>query len=403
MKATRINVQNPETRENGITAAVSAIQQQKNIVIPTDTVYGIAADAFSPDAVAGLLAAKGRSRTMPPPVLIFDKLVMPSLAENVSGEVNQLAEKFWPGALTLILYSQPSLQWDLGETKGTVALRVPDDEITRELLKNTGPLAVSSANKTGRPAATDADEAMTQLGEDVELIVDGGIRPVGRGADVASETVQPSTIIDCTSDRLVVVREGAISIDELREVVPSIVTRAELEAEEKQSRLASVEGSAFDSNVAESSDDDDEESLEAGPHASTAEPGTVNEALMANSTGWMKVDQRRVAEAKRPSAPATSEMTTPPLSVASAYALVHGGLKDDTAEFADESADEQNVVQLNPEESSRATQTPEAELPAAVRAEETDTATTYQPQTAFNSVSGSDQQSKAPWTQSEES
>lgn len=378
MKATRINVENAETRENQITAAVSAIQQQKTIVIPTDTVYGIAADAFSPEAVANLLAAKGRSRTMPPPVLIFDQLVMQSLAENVSNDVVALAKEFWPGALTLILYAQPSLQWDLGETKGTVALRVPDDEITRDLLKATGPLAVSSANKTGRPAATTADEAMTQLGEDVEIILDGGIRPVGRGEDVASESVKPSTIIDCTSDRFVVVREGAIALEDLRRVVPSIMTRAELEAEEKQSRLETVEGSALNSAPVEAEVDNS-----AGPRASIAAPGTVNETLMAQSSGWMKVDQLRVPEAQRPTAPRKSEVTTAPYSVADAYALVHGGIKDETTQFSETEESVQESEQTHPTE------------PASVRAD-TDEASKIAPQTAFNSVTA-DSKDSAPW------
>lgn len=381
MKATRINVEKAETRESGMTAAVSALQQKKNIVIPTDTVYGIAADAFSPEAVEGLLGAKGRSRMMPPPVLIFDQLVMQSLAEGVSSDVTALAEKFWPGALTLILYAQPSLQWDLGETQGTVALRVPDDEVTLELLRATGPLAVSSANKTGMVAATTADEAMSQLGERVELILDGGPRPVGRGEQVASESVLPSTIVDCTSDRFVVVREGAISVSELRKVVPSIVTRAELEAEEKKSELTPVEGSALDqesSQAPEPADEPIDTSLPEGPRAQAAEPGSMNEKLLL-SNGWMKVDQLRVSTAHAPSAPVRTEIDTPPLAVADAYALVHGGIKDETAQF---SQDAENPDQGAPAEDGNSLNLPEG--PAAVRAEVSD-------------------EKVAPWTKTEES
>lgn len=340
MKATHYNLEDAATRAQGIDAAVEAIAQKKTIVIPTDTVYGIAADAFSAEAVSDLLAAKGRTRTMPPPVLIFDRAVLPGLADGVSEEVNQLAEAFWPGALTLILYSQPSLQWDLGETKGTVALRVPNDPVAIDLLRSTGPLAVSSANKTGRPAATTAAEAAAQLGEDVELILDGGQRPLDSAR--TGEEVLPSTIIDCTSDRFVVVREGAIPVERLREVVPSIVTKAELEAQEKASRLTPLEETALVVPAPASDADFETEDLEPVAEldrkAPAAAAGSLESQLLAASA-QTAVDQRRSATAKRPEAPASVELTTPPLAVAEAYALVYGAVKDETAGFAPKDAD----------------------------------------------------------------
>ncbi|WP_334123524.1 L-threonylcarbamoyladenylate synthase, partial [Glutamicibacter sp.] len=123
----------------------------------------------------------------------------------------------WPGGLTLILQAQPSLTWDLGETRGTVGLRVPNDDTALELLRETGPLAVSSANRSGQPAALDVDSAMEQLGESVDVYLDGG----SRGEDPTQ--VLPSTIIDCTGEHLKVVRAGAISIEELRVVVPEVL------------------------------------------------------------------------------------------------------------------------------------------------------------------------------------
>ncbi|WP_421082875.1 L-threonylcarbamoyladenylate synthase [Rothia nasimurium] len=242
MKATIVKTTDVASISDAVVPAIEAVGDGKTIVIPTDTVYGIAADAFSVKGVEALLAAKGRTRQMPPPVLIYDKSVLAGLADGVSEDARALADAFWPGALTLIFYAQPSLNWDLGDTQGTVALRVPDDQVAIELLMSLGPLAVSSANKTGRPAATTADEAAAQLGNDVEVIVDAGPRPLNRPEDFVAVDAQPSTIVDCTSDRLIVVREGAIPVENLRAVVPSVMTRAEYEAQEKaqQEALAAV-------------------------------------------------------------------------------------------------------------------------------------------------------------------
>ena len=204
-------------RYEGLQHAQRAIRENKCVVLPTDTVYGIAADAFSPQAVTMLLVSKGRGRQMPPPVLIPRLNAMDGLATDVPAEARKLAEEFWPGGLTLILHAQPSLEWDLGETKGTVALRIPADELARDLLNLTGPLAVSSANRTGQPAARTAGEAREQLAESVEVYLEDGLRPEG-----ASDAV-PSTIVDATSLPLRVVRDGAVSLERLREVVPGVL------------------------------------------------------------------------------------------------------------------------------------------------------------------------------------
>lgn len=196
--------------------------------MPTDTVYGIAADAFSPQAVATLLAAKGRGRSMPPPVLIPRPQTMDGLATDVPAEARALADAFWPGGLTLILHAQPSLTWDLGETHGTVAVRMPADGLALELLALTGPLAVSSANRTGQAAARTAAEARVQLAESVEVYLEDGPRPAGEepagdsGGAPGTEQMA-STIVDCTSTPFRVVRQGAIALAALREVVPDIL------------------------------------------------------------------------------------------------------------------------------------------------------------------------------------
>ena len=195
----------PEQRASAIDAASLAIQRGQLVVLPTDTVYGVAADAFDPAAVKALLQAKGRGREMPPPVLVSTATTIDALAINVPGWARTLVEEFWPGPLTLVCHQQSSLQWDLGDTRGTVAIRMPDHEVAREILERTGPLAVSSANTTGRPAATDADEAERMLGEDVAVIVDAGRSPGG----------EASSIVDVTGTRGRLLRRGALSLEQL--------------------------------------------------------------------------------------------------------------------------------------------------------------------------------------------
>ncbi|WP_238151120.1 L-threonylcarbamoyladenylate synthase [Kribbella sindirgiensis] len=205
-------------------AAVDAIEAGDLVVMPTDTVYGLAADAFKADAVQRLLDAKGRGRDMPPPVLISVVESLDALATDIPDNGRKLCEEFWPGPLTVICHAQTSLMWDLGDTQGTVALRVPDHENTRELLSRTGPLAVSSANKSGQPAALDVYDAEEQLGESVAVYLDGGEATGGR----------PSTIVDLTGDTPRVVRVGALSVDQLRAVVPDVAAESdEKPAEDK--------------------------------------------------------------------------------------------------------------------------------------------------------------------------
>lgn len=190
--------------------AVNTLSRGGLVVLPTDTVYGIGADAFTPPAVAALLAAKGRGRQMPPPVLVPEARTLDGLCTEVPDAARTLVEAFWPGGLTIILRSQPSLAWDLGETRGTVAVRMPDHPAALALLRRTGPLAVSSANRTGQPAALTAPDAREQLGDAVQVYLDAGRAPGG----VAS------TILDATSGVLRLVRAGAIDLESLRAVVP---------------------------------------------------------------------------------------------------------------------------------------------------------------------------------------
>ncbi|MDO9396125.1 MAG: L-threonylcarbamoyladenylate synthase [Herbiconiux sp.] len=201
----------------GMRLARVALGRGELVVLPTDTVYGVAADAFSPRAVQRLLDAKGRTRQSPPPVLIPSTDTLVALATDIPEAAHRLVAEFWPGGLTLILPATPSLMWDLGETNGTVALRMPDDPLALELLADTGPLAVSSANLTGLAAATTAEGALGMLGDSVEVYLDGGERP----EPGAGERALPSTIVDATAadGTLRIVRLGAISEERLRAVV----------------------------------------------------------------------------------------------------------------------------------------------------------------------------------------
>ncbi len=208
----------------GMRLARGAIGRGELVVIPTDTVYGIAADAFDAAAVARLLEAKGRERTSPPPVLIPGIPTLDALASEVPEPVRRLVGEFWPGGLTIILMAQPSLRWDLGETRGTVALRMPANPIALELLSETGPLAVSSANLSGRPSATTAADAAEMLGDSVAVYLDGGAAGAGYEAIGDRPGDTSSTIIDATGltadgGVLRIVRAGVISRERIAAVV----------------------------------------------------------------------------------------------------------------------------------------------------------------------------------------
>jgi tRNA threonylcarbamoyl adenosine modification protein (Sua5/YciO/YrdC/YwlC family) len=195
-------------RTEGLAVAATSVLSGELVVLPTDTVYGVGADAFSPAAVTRLLAAKGRGRDMPPPVLVGSTRAASALVEDLGPWGQQLIDEFWPGGLTIVCRAQRTLNWDLGDAKGTVAVRMPQDPVTLDLLKETGPMAVTSANLTGKPAATTAEQAREQLGDAVAVYLDGGPSAGGLA----------STIVDLTSDVPRLLRQGAISIGRLREI-----------------------------------------------------------------------------------------------------------------------------------------------------------------------------------------
>ncbi|KAB1984590.1 L-threonylcarbamoyladenylate synthase [Streptomyces sp. NPDC026665] len=210
--ARRYDTNDATDRTTGLREAASAVRRGELVVLPTDTVYGIGADAFTSEAVADLLDAKGRGRNMPTPVLIGSPNTLHGLVTDFSEMAWELVDAFWPGALTLVAKHQPSLQWDLGDTRGTVAIRMPLHPVAIELLTEVGPMAVSSANLTGHPAPEDCDAAQGMLGDSVSVYLDGGPTPGN----------VPSSIVDVTGKVPVLLRAGALSAEELRKVVPDL-------------------------------------------------------------------------------------------------------------------------------------------------------------------------------------
>ncbi len=210
--------------------AARAIKAGRLVVLPTDTVYGVGADAFSPDAVRKLLDAKGRGPDMPVPVLVGSADAWTGVA--VTNEASEaLAAVFWPGGLSLLCHEQPSLDWNLGDTGGTVVVRMPEHDVALELLRKTGPMGVSSANLSGQPPARSAQDAREQLGDAIAVYLEAGMT----AADV------PSTIVDVTGEVPRVVRAGAISLEQLREVVPEIIGPEQASTEETSAEEASTE------------------------------------------------------------------------------------------------------------------------------------------------------------------
>jgi L-threonylcarbamoyladenylate synthase len=200
-------------RDRGIAAAVEAVKSGELVVLPTDTVYGVGADAFTAHAVNALQNARGTDRRVPPPVLVGSRHTLDGLVYSLPKAARELADAFWPGALTIMVEHSPSLQWDLGDTGGVVAVRMPLHPVALEVLREVGPMAVTTANKIGQPSPATAEEARDQLEYAVRIYLEAGA-----AADPA-----PSTIVDVTGDVPRVLRNGAIPYEKLRDVVPDIL------------------------------------------------------------------------------------------------------------------------------------------------------------------------------------
>jgi L-threonylcarbamoyladenylate synthase len=195
----------PAGARNALSLALETLRAGGLVAFPTDTVYGLGALAFNDKAVESIYISKGRSGEKAIPILLADVDALPKVAIDIPVMARRLAERFWPGPLTLVVLKHPGLP-DAVSATATVGVRVPDHPVARTLLKSCGPLAVSSANVSGQPAPRTAEDAFRQLAGRVSLILDGGQTPGGTA----------STVLDCTQSEPVVLRAGPLTIEELR-------------------------------------------------------------------------------------------------------------------------------------------------------------------------------------------
>ena len=189
-----------EDRDATVTRAGAALRDGELVVLPTDTLYGVAADAFNPHGTRRIFEAKQQPRSVPLPVLLRSPKQPPGLCPTLPDAAEPLMAAYWPGPLTIVVPAQSGLRWDLGENEATVAVRMPLDEVALAVIREVGPLAVTGANRAGQPSPTTVEEAREQLGAAVRHYVDDGPR-LGRTA---------STIVDLTRSEPRVLREGVI-------------------------------------------------------------------------------------------------------------------------------------------------------------------------------------------------
>jgi L-threonylcarbamoyladenylate synthase len=188
---------------------VRIVAQGGLVVLPTDTVYGIGCDPFNASAVDALFKAKARGRDLPLPVLVHSWRQAIGLVEDIAEQARLLIAEYWPGPLTIVLRESPGIGWDLGDSRGTVAVRMPKHDFALALIERTGPLAVTSANRSGLPTPSTIEGVVEQLGGQVDVFFDTGPSSAGR----------PSTIVDLSGTGVRLLREGAIPTSEIERVV----------------------------------------------------------------------------------------------------------------------------------------------------------------------------------------
>jgi tRNA threonylcarbamoyl adenosine modification protein (Sua5/YciO/YrdC/YwlC family) len=282
----RFDCADPDQRAEGLAAAEAALRRGELVVLPTDTVYGVAAEAFDPVAVEALFKAKGRGRDRPPPVLVGTVRAAMALIQELGDSGKDLIDEFWPGPLTLICRSSPTLVWDIGDSKGTVAVRMPLHQVALDLLKQTGPLAVSSAKSAAAgPMPATAAEAEAQLGDSVAVYLDGGPCPG-----------EPSTIVDLTGSVPRLLRAGVITVDRLRDVI-LVAEVDDLAADEPVDDLAADEPAGAGDEPAGTAT---EGAASAVPEEAGAEPAEASEPAEA-------IESDGMAGAAEPAAPAEPE------------------------------------------------------------------------------------------------
>jgi L-threonylcarbamoyladenylate synthase len=201
----------PEDREQWQTlveVGARVIGRGGLVVLPTDTLYGVGCDPFNASAVDALFKAKGRGRELPLPVLVHTWRQAIGLVEEVTDQAQSLIAEFWPGPLTIVLREAPGIGWDLGDSRGTVAVRMPKQDFALALIERTGPLAVTSANRSGQPAASSVDVIVRDL-PDVDVFFDAGEASGGPA----------SSIVDLSGIRPRMLRAGAIPPYEIERVL----------------------------------------------------------------------------------------------------------------------------------------------------------------------------------------
>jgi len=208
-----------EARATFVELAAAAARRGELVVFPTDTVYAVACDAFSPRATDRLNDAKQRSSDTALPVMVGSVRGLDALAAQVTPEEKALVQGCWPGPLTVVCKSQPTLQWDLGGSADSVALRMPLHPLALAVLQAVGPMAVVTANRAGGPVPLDCDAAVEQLGDTVSVYLDAGPCTTG----------PPSTIVDLREVQPRLLREGAVSTADLKSILPELVVPGEEE------------------------------------------------------------------------------------------------------------------------------------------------------------------------------
>lgn len=201
-------------RDRAVSAALAAVRRGDLVIVPTESVYALATDAFSARGMAALREAKGYTAAAPIPVMVGARSTVPGIAARIPDAAQALMEAFWPGPLTLLLTPQPTLAWDLPRD-APLAVRMPLHPVLLALLARSGPLAVTTANQRGLPAPVDMDDAVLQMGSAAALALDAG--------HLGPDSGHASTIVDVTGAEPRIVRPGAIDEDRLRRVVPHIV------------------------------------------------------------------------------------------------------------------------------------------------------------------------------------
>lgn len=194
----------PATDPNAVRYALDVLRNKGLVAFPTDTVYGVGALAFQTEAVESLYTVKGRATDKAIAVLVARDTDLPAVANGLTASAQKLAARFWPGSLTLIVPKHSALPSAVSAT-ANVGVRVPDHVWARQLLSQAGPLAVTSANRSGAPNALTAEEVLAHLAGRIDLLIDGGRAPGG----------VPSTVVDCTVDPPVILRPGPITEAEI--------------------------------------------------------------------------------------------------------------------------------------------------------------------------------------------